>query len=271
MKEVEDKLRKSTAVVKLICGVGNNAAWITALDGLDHAKKCRNYKHAVVKAFNDVIKEFHKYEKLLLYSEPNVFFNVESMDVKARKKYGNISNREYYDYWKSMGGVAYQKTFPLLTSLQNKYYKSLLEDGVKDAEHIAWVMTAMVALELAKQMYIKAINECVVGLGLRKKDVEKIFRGFSFQKITSLWEKALLLLCPETSTLGEREIDKRNIEMGIVQLYEAWSAPSLLYDSAIKSAEDYDEIFRTKGEQKKVMQQLAEARNATEEELKKHG
>jgi hypothetical protein len=52
------------------------------------------------------------------------------------------------------------------------------------------------------------------------------------------------------------------------QLCDAWVAPTLLYDSTFENVEDYEEIFRTKGEQKKSLREIAEARELTSKALK---
>lgn len=44
MQEITRRMALATSVVKLICGVGNNAAWLVMLDGIDHARKCRRFR-----------------------------------------------------------------------------------------------------------------------------------------------------------------------------------------------------------------------------------
>lgn len=76
-----------------------------------------------------------------------------------------------------------------------------------------------------------------------------------------------MMLAPEAEFELE-PTEKRNIEMGLTQLCEAWIDPALLYDSTMESVEDYDEVFRTRGYQKKAMCEIAEVREETIKELK---
>ena len=38
--ELTRKMASAAGVVKLICGVANNAAWLVVLDGYDQARRC---------------------------------------------------------------------------------------------------------------------------------------------------------------------------------------------------------------------------------------
>lgn len=266
-EETVKALSNAAGVVKLICGVGNNAAWLVMLDGYDHARRCRGYKQKVKKAFRDAVEAFHVYERGLLYATENRMFHIADMSAEVRKKYGDISDRDYYDFWSNTGGFAYQKTKPLITSLWNKYRLSLESHGVEDAEHVAWVMTAMAALELACRMYDRAVMECVSGYGLPERLVTHVFGGFRLHEVSARWRRAMVMLAPGTDTIELGTLEERNIEHGLEQLTEAWVNPTLLYNSTMDNVEDSAEVFRTAGEQKKSMREIATVREETEKEL----
>lgn len=267
-QELARKMARASSVVKLICGVGNNAAWLVVLDGYDAARKCKRYRHDVKRAFHLAVEEWHKYEARLIHAKENRMFHLEDLGEKARKTYGDITDRQYYDFWSSVGGPAYEETRPLVTSLWNKHRLSLLNHGVQDAEHVAWVLTAMAALELADQLFERAIQEVVNGYGLQEKMVRHVFGQFSLRPVKDKWHRALLMLAPDTDfTLNE--LERRNISHGLTQLCDAWMNPSLLYNSTMASVEDYDEIFRTRGFQKKALREIAEVRDVTVEEINK--
>ena len=145
------------------------------MEGYGHARHCKAFRkslpggHTVGWYFKRAINDFYSYERNLLTTQTNRMFHVADMSDDVRRKYGNISNEEYYEFWKGVGVVAYHKTKPLITSLVNKYRLSLLEHGVKDAEHVAWVMTAQAALALAGAMYESAMKECENGLELHRR------------------------------------------------------------------------------------------------------
>ena len=260
------KMAKAAGVVKLICGVANNAAWMVVLDGYNHARRCRRYRHEVKRAFKDAIKALHIYERNLIYARENRMFHLADMSEQSRKTYGDITDREYYDFWASVGGPAYQKTHPLITSLWNKHRLSLLNHGVDDADNVAWVLTAQATLELAEQLYEKAISECKRSYQLPELLLRKVFSQFSLKHVSEAWRKALMMLAPE-SQYELSSLERRNIELGLTQLCEAWLDPSLLYNSTMQSVEDYKEIFRTAGEHKKTLREIAEVRDETMEEL----
>jgi hypothetical protein len=194
-------------------------------------------------------------------------FHMDDMNEDVRRKYGNISDAEYYEFWKGVGAVAYTKTKPMITSLWNKYRVSLIQHNVRDAEHVAWVMTAQAALDLAGAMYESAMKECETGYGLSRKILDAVFGQFSLKTISKNWMRALLLLTPETEPIKLSDMEERNIDFGLRQLMEAWLDPELLYSSASGAVEDYNEIFATKGFVKKVQREIAEVKEETLKEL----
>ena len=266
-QEIYKGMSNAAAVVKLICGVANNAAWRCALEAHDHARRCHNYRHHVRRSFKECFRALHSYEARLIYSTENRMFHLADMSERVRKKYGNITDREYYDFWAAMGSEAYKRTEPLITSLQHKYRKSLEREGVPEADHVAWVMVAMAALDLAVQMYRRSIDECEKGYKLPRKLLERVFGQFSLQEVADRWRKALIALCPGTDHIKPSDIDMHNIELGLEQLCRAWADPTTLYNSAMDTVTEYQEIFRTKGEQKKSLREIAEVRDETMMEL----
>ena len=266
-EETVKLMGNAAAVVKLICGVANNAAWLTVLEAHDHARRCPNYRHEVKHKFKNAIQSLRDYERNLIHTSENRMFHLADMSERVRKKYGNITDREFYDFWAGMGAAAYEKTKPLLTSLQNKYKLSLEREHIPEAYNVAWVMVGMATLELAVHMYAKAIDECVNGYQLPRKVVERVFNQFSLARPSKLWRQALIALCPGCENVKPSELDERNIEMGLVQLTEAWIDPTMLYNSTMDTVAEYSEVFRTKGEMKKSLREIAEVRDETMKEL----
>ena len=52
-EETVKRLGNAAAVVKLITGVANNAAWRCALEAHDRARHCPNYRQGVKRAFKE--------------------------------------------------------------------------------------------------------------------------------------------------------------------------------------------------------------------------
>jgi hypothetical protein len=274
-EELQKAVGNAAAVTKLVTGVGNNAAWLVMLEGYDAARRCRGFKrsvkggHMVGWYFKRAINLFHDYERNLLRAQTNRMFHLADMSENVRRKYANISDDEYYEFWKGVGGVAYAKTKPMITSLWNKYRLSLVSHNIKDAEHIAWVMTAQAALDLAGAMYESAMKECEASYKLPRRVLNHVFSQFSLHEVSKAWMQALLLLAPETEPLKLNDVEEKNIDIGLQQLMEAWMEPELLYSSASGAVEDYEEIFATKGFKKKVLREIAEVKAETLAELEK--
>ena len=272
-EEIVKAVSNAAAIFKLVCGVGNNAAWLAMMDGYDHAKRCKAFRrsckggHMVGWYFKKAVNDFKDYERQLLTTGKNRMFHVADMTEDVRRKYGDISDAEYYEFWKGVGGVAYAKTQPHITSLWNKYRVSLVKHDVKDAEHVAWVMTAQAAIDLSLAMYESAIKECETGMNLHRKLLDGIFGQFSLKTVSKDWMRALMLLAPETDNYQLDSTEERNIDLGLQQLMEAWLDPELLYSSASGAVDDYEEIFATKGFVKKVQREIAEVRAETLKEL----
>lgn len=274
-EEIVKAVGNAAAIFKLVCGVGNNAAWLVMMHSYDHAKRCRAFHkslpggHKVGWYFKKAVNDFKLYERNLLTTQTNRMFNMADMTGDVRRKYGDISDAEYYEFWKGVGGVAYERTKPLITSLWNKYRLSLIQHDVKDAEHVAWVMTAQAALDLAGAMYESAMKECENGLELHRNVLDEVFSQFSLKTISKDWMRAMMLLAPETDPIKLSEVEERNIDLGLQQLMEAWLDPELLYSSASGAVDDFDEIFASKGFVKKVQREIAEVKAETLRELEK--
>ena len=272
-EEIRKAVGNAAAIFKLVCGVGNNAAWVVMMEGYDHARRCKAFRkslkggHLVGWYFKKAVRDFNDYERELLMTKTNRMFHVADMPDDVRRKYGNIGDEEYYEFWKGVGGVAYAKTKPLITSLVNKYRVSLVQHDVKDADHVAWVMTAQAAIDLSLALFESAAKECEVGLKLHRKVIDEVFSQFSLKTISKDWMRALMLLAPETDPIKLSEVEERNIDLGLQQLMEAWLDPELLYSSASGAVEDFKEIFATKGFVKKVQREIAEVKADTLREI----
>lgn len=276
IEELESKMTAAASTVKLICGVGNNAAWLVVLEAYGHAKQHRRFNQNIKGGkrvswfFRRVMKLYHEYEHQLVDARQNSLFHVADMDEKMRRQYREgITDREYYDFWAAKGGPCYSKTYPLVTSLWNKYRLSLQHNNVADADKVAWVMVGQAALELAVTMYDMAIDECEKGYGIPRSLLEYVFGQFSMKEIAGEWFRAMMALAPETEPMKPSELDEKNIDMGIRQLMEAWLDYDTLYTSTADTVAEYDEVFRTRGFQKKVLREIADVRQETQQEYEK--
>lgn len=264
--EIAHLLGSVAGSVKLVCGVASNTAICGMLDAHDKIRQHPRYRHAVKAAYKDAIKTWHAYESALLHATENRFFHVDDMTPGTRKIYGNITDADYFEFWRSTGDLVYAKTYPLVTSLVNKYRLSLLHHGIAHPELTAWPLTAMVCLHIAQRAYHAVVEDAVANTPLPRWLVERTFKSFDLKPLCDSWDKAVQLTDQTHYVLDKSE--DRNIELGMEQLAQAWANPDNIFDSVQASIPEYAEIFRTKGEMKKALREIAETRAATEEELR---
>lgn len=266
-QKIIDGVNAMSGVFKLYCAVGNNAAWMACLDAHDKIKQHRNYRHRVKQLFKLTLEEFHAYERNLLHATRNRMFHLGDLQPEARKKYGNITDRDYYEMWVGVGATAYQKTRPMITSLQNKYRLSLISHGIAQPDIMAWAIAGQACLELACEIYKGAVDVAAEQHGVPRKVSNEVFGGLNLRKVADSWRMARIALDPAADAWEVEGIEKRNIDLGMEQLQDTWLNPHIVNGSVAETTEDYEEIFRTKGEMKKVLKYIAEVdRNATEQE-----
>ena len=264
-EELAHKLAHLAGVVKLVCGVANNAALLVVLDAHDKVRQHPAYRHKVKHLYNHAIQTYRKQENEMLYNRINRMFHLADMPENIRKKYGNITDAQYFEYWQGLGAKAYNDYHHWITSLQNKFRLSLQSHDVEHYDILAWVMTAQSWLELACTMY----DETLKSSDLPKKALDYVFGQFSMRRTADIWYQAMVLTEPQTEAYDLDPIEERNIAMGVQQLQDAWSDPKLIYGSAFDATIDFNDIFRTKGENKKALREIKGLLAETEEAMKK--
>lgn len=256
-----------TGLIKTTCGVANNAAWMVCLEALGKVRQHPRYKKraadgmSIKKRFKDVVEAYHKYERNLLYGGPPYFFRLQDLPPDKRKSFGNITDSEYFDMWTAIGGQAYSRTRPFVTSLVNKFRLSLESHGIKDADIVAWIITATTCQKIAVRVYGSALRSAGNMAGIATSKLNKIYRVFNMRLICELWMKAELAIEPATDYDLEG-LELKNIQLGITQLEEQWMNTRTLYGSAADIFKEYDDLWRTPGEQKKAIKGLLDMMDA---------
>lgn len=260
-EELAERVGKGAAIIKTMVGIGNNAAWSCCLETIDHLRKHPNYRHRVKHGFMVAMDGFKTYERRLIHASENRLFCVNDLTPEYRKKYGDITDRMYYDFWASTGATAYSQKRVWVTNLWNKFRLSLIAHKIPNVEVVAWGMTADACLKLAVCIYENSIKTCVIDYDVPKLLLEAIFGQLNIAVIEKRWDDALVLLEPLTATYDLTELEQKNIQLGLDQLQDEWTSVATLTGSLTESIEAYDEIFRTKGEQKKALRQVAEMKD----------
>lgn len=256
----------AAAQVKLSAGVCNNAAWSAVLEAHDHIKQHPNYRHKVKLLYKRALEEFHAYEHSLVCATKNRMFHIGDMNEHTRKIYGNITDRQYYEFWTGVGATAYRDTRPLVTSLCNKYRLSLISHHIKNAELTAWAMTAQACLDLAVQVVRTTMDVVRDMHRLPSPIVREVFNQFLLTRVSESWKSALMLTDKNITSIVMTSLEERNIAQGIEQLQDAWGDTLQHLQATANTMEDYDDIFRTKGEMKKAIREVSELSQELREE-----
>lgn len=264
--ELLTSVSNAAPFVKIIMGACNNASWQVCLHAHDRIKTLPAYRMRVKQQFRSALEAFSAYEKELIHGQHNRFFHVADMTAGTRKSYGNITDREYYDFWTATGSEMYVHTRPLVSTLQYKIDRVLTRQGLRNHSELAWGQTALLCLKLAVTIWETTAAVLTNEHGIPSKIVREVFGKFSLQAVHKRWLDALSLLMGNTVLQDE---ETHNIALTLDQLQEQWTDIDLIYSLMSNSFEDYDEVFRTTGERKKAQGKLAELRQEIAEETAK--
>lgn len=256
-EQLTEALPLISALVKQVMGVANNVAQVAMMNSRDDLVQHPAYRHRVKQAFNEAFRSFDEYEKRLLNPSGVRYFHVDDMPPETRKRYGEITDREYYEYWQNVGWSVYSKHRTFITALDNKFKLSLQKHGVPHAELLCRAMTTEQLLNIACQRYVGVTKVVHKETGLPQDKLDFIFGCFSLKGVHQRWAKALTMIVPNFPLDA---IEEKNIRDSIEQLYNIISDIPEMYDGIEKSTEDYEEVFRTKGEWKKQLRQIREDR-----------
>lgn len=277
-ENIERGVSQCSGLVKMMCGVANNCAtsvvrqaWMHIADIRDQesyeerpARPHPGCRQKAKKMFAQYFTAVQQMKSTLLYPSEGAirFFHVADMPPEARKKYGTMTDAEYFEFWEGTGSLAYKQSQPLVTSLHNKLRKAFERHGLNEPVLGAWAMTACTVLELAVDTWQCTMRSCHEALPLLDMAfLENLWRPFSLQYPADLWRKAMLLMDPAIGACQLDADEERNIELGVEQLRELWISVDLPFDSTIAAVEDFDrDIFRTRGEAKKSIRELTEMR-----------
>lgn len=273
-EELELAVGNAAKLVKTTCSIGNNAAWEVMLEGYDHAKQCRRFMQSIKGGkrvawyFKKAINDFKQYEHNLLKAKVNRMFHVDDMDDEHRRRYGNITDEQFYEFWKGTGAIACRDTRPLITSLWNKHRLNLIHLGIDEEDHKAWLMTAQSCLDMSVTILEGAYRQCDE-MRIPRQTTKYVFNQFSLDKVSDSWAKAVYILDPQIKTATADPLDEKNIHTGIEQLMDAWMNSDTIFDSVEGTVVDYDEVWASEAFMKKALREISDTRAAMNEQLDK--
>jgi hypothetical protein len=224
--------------VMAMSGMANNAAWYVLMEAYDAVRRLPCYKQRTKQLVNAAIKEWNVYEKRLIADK---FLDIRTMKEQARAMYADdITNEEFIDWWRGIGGEAYDKTKQFVSSLANKYRLALEKAGVQHAEDIGWMLTASAAFSIAVKIWEETIRNACREYGGSVERGYQLFRAFNLEDVKRAWNRAGKSVCDD---IPIDECAARNIELGVNQLAEKWSDPKLMQRSMRKAIKAYKESF----------------------------
>lgn len=254
-EKLTEALPYISAIVKQVMGVANNVAQVAMFNARDDLRQHPQYRQRVKQAFKAAFRAWDEYEKKLINPAGLRYFHVEDMPTEIRKRYGEITDREYYEYWQNVGWSVYSKYCNFVSMLDNKFRLSLQKHGVPHAEILCRAMTTEQLLWIALQRYKDACKVVHKETALPYSALDYLFGCFSLKAVHQRRAKAMTMLIPNFPL---EEIEVKNLRMSVEQLYEVIADVPEMYEGVKKSTEDYQELFRTKGEWKKQLRLIGE-------------
>ena len=121
-------------------------------------------------------------------------------------------------------------------------------------------MAADACLLLAVAVHENWTRIGVEDYGIPEILMKEIFGQLSLGTVEKKWAKALTILEPLTDSYELSRTEQKNIQMGVDQLQEEWTSLATIRGGLNEAIEAYDDVFRTKGEQKKALRQIADMR-----------
>ena len=172
---------KASGYIKEQMGICNNATYLVMMDAFDRVKQLPEYRHATKRAFREAVNEWQRYEHQLRYAEGIRFFHMGDMDADLRRKYGDITDGEYFEFWQGTGSFCYNESHDLLCCLKNKYRLSLENHKARNADVVAEVMTAFACMKLCEKIH----RGCIEGVmkSIPPKVAHLAFAQFSIHKV----------------------------------------------------------------------------------------
>lgn len=240
------------------CGTINSAVWMVCLEAYEQVRRTPMFHKRLKDGntpkwhFKRVFKEFNAYERTLIYGEAfDGFYDLAKMPPEYRKCFGNISNREYYELWFAVGTNVYEKTYPFVSCLVNKFKLSFLSKYKDNATVAAWLWATIVCFRISHTIFQLITKTLAQKSGIAESRMNKMFSSFSLSRISQAWADAGGAFMPNFSC-NLNEISSSNVVYGVEDLITKWSSKDTIFASIHKAFNDYDEVWRTPGEQKRA-------------------
>lgn len=262
---------RASALVKLVDGCANNAAWAACLDAYEYLKPLKRFNQQVRGgdtagyAYKRCFKVLKEYQRNLIYASENRFFHVADMTEETRAFYAkDMTDEEYYDFWASFGFKAYQDNKQFLTCLVNKLRIVYEKNGIRNAEAAAWSMGGYMSLSVASECHADAVKTVARQWGGKLSEWQRLFRAFDLSHVEKLWGDAHRGFFPELSRVEFADDEFENVKLSFNQWADRLVKGKTLIKSRVDTVADFaDDIFRTPGCAKKAIRELTSSELAS--------
>lgn len=252
LKDVMRMTTLCTGMVKAMCAMPNNVAYIMLYNAHDHAKKHPAYKQKTKQLYKHTMETYMAYERRLCRATNYRMFEVADLAPEARKRYsGNITNEDYFTLWQDYGSTGYRLALPHLQALTHKFRLSLRRRGVPYEDILCHQLTAQAVLDIAVSIHRSAMILARKEFHLSNEIIHTHYDQFSLNNVAMSLEKAVHSLCSEEYALDEQET--RNIQLSIKDIADVFSKQENMLLASASAIENNADIFRTKGEMKKIL------------------
>lgn len=217
------------------------------------------YRHDFKRLFNTIPQTWNAYESNLLNKQDFPMFKVERLTPETRKLYGeSITDRDYFEFWKAQGTALYHEVKPFIDSARYKYYKSLTAHGVTYPDEQAMLLTFNMALRICQEQYESTVKRLIADYAVCRRDIELITAQFSLAKV----REAVLAVLRHPAISHEYQLtpeEKANITLGVKDYADKVTNQEFCIRSVHAASGEYEEMFRTKGYQKKALSHISNA------------
>lgn len=250
-QEITERVWKASGMVKTMCAMPNNVAYIMLYNALDKVKKHPRFRFQIKRNFCNASNEYRRYEKNLYSAAQNRMFHVGDLHPDTRKRYGNITDRDYFELWQDMGSTGYHLALPHLQALTHKFRLSLRKHNVPEADIICHLLTAQSVIDIALTFHRSAMQLCEQDFKVPKQFIPLLYDQFSLARVATAWERAVVSLSPEHYPLTDMEV--KNVMLSVRDISDTFAKQDNMLQAVMESVERNEELFRTKGEMKKVL------------------
>lgn len=251
IEQIEHRMALCSGMVKAMCAMSNNVAYIMLYNAHDHARKHPAYKQQVKQLYKRTMEQYRAYERQLYGAMEFRMFHLADLTPEARKRYGDITDKDYFEMWQDMGSTGYRLALPHLQALTHKFRLSLRKRGVPYEDIICHQLTAQAVLDIAVGIHRSAITLARDEFHLPTEIIQRNYEQFSLNNVAMSLEKAVHALCSEEYALDEQE--EHNIQISIRDIADTFAKQENMLEAVIDTVKNNEEIFRTKGEMKKVL------------------